>query len=718
FTNMGLNSRRFFLNKKAWFFSILAFSVSLALLTAKFDGLSAYNLDAFDYYSRQVRQSAIPNPDVKIVLIDEHSVTTYGESLGRWPWPRAVYKDIISFINMGNPKAIIFDLLFSEEEADQSSHALFLEGLKSQDNIHLGMVFVSESDVDHVDKRLPDSIRDQFSVDVPGAEHLYLRSYNNFIIPLNSFHGKSKSIPVFTIHSDSDGIYRRSQLLFRYNDKYYPSAALSLVREMGHSKRLELLKNRRLAVGPYTVPLDRNGEIMLNWYPQGFEALSISGLFASWQYILDGEVEKVLVDPETFKDAIVIIGASALGLHDLKATPISEKMAGSEVIATLISNILNDEVVKVAPGFVSILSTILIIGVMAYSVLFFPPILKYSIPLLYLGLNLAGSFLLFKETFWFMPVADTVVFGLLSFLLSLIYVNCFELMEKNKIRRTFSKYLSPEVMKEVLKNYDELVPEVGKKVKTTVLFCDIRNFTSISENFPVEKVVHFLNDYFEVMIAEIHQSQGTLDKLIGDAIMAFWNAPIDVSDHVDRAISTAFKMQEIVKKKNPEWQKMGLPEIEIGIGINTGDAIIGNIGSKSRLDYTAIGDTVNLASRLESLCKVYNSPIVISEGTRKQMKDGSVCRVVDRVQVRGKQKPLLVYEPRSQSEITLVNDWQAFYTSFCKQNWRSAESEIDTFCAKFPSDKLALIYRARVQKYLKQPPGPNWTGVTGNEAGL
>ncbi|RAP31984.1 hypothetical protein DID75_05565 [Candidatus Marinamargulisbacteria bacterium SCGC AG-410-N11] len=318
---------------------------------------------------------------------------------------------------------------------------------------------------------------------------------------------------------------------------------------------------------------------------------------------------------------------------------------------------------------------------------------------------------MFKTSNTFLPVSAVCLSTLLGYLLAVAYVSFIDAMERMRVRGTFSKYLSPEVMNEVLKSYDDIKPEVGKKIESTILFSDIRSFTSISEHYPVEVVVTLLNEYFEAMIGEVHNYKGTMDKMIGDAIMAFWNAPIPQDDHALRAVESSFKMHELLVDLNKEWQEKEYPEVKIGIGINTGDLIIGNIGSSARVDFTAIGDNVNLGARLEGLCKNYAAGIVISEFTYEYIKDKYPCRLLDKVAVKGKELPITIYQPFRVDKENISGKWNAIHDLYMNREWDKALAEIDNFLKEFKDDKVALMFRDRVVQFKEEPPDENWQGV-------
>ncbi|HAR63968.1 MAG: hypothetical protein DKM50_12990 [Candidatus Margulisiibacteriota bacterium] len=696
--------------KSFWLVFIISYVMIFSFILYSCGYFEKFDMDIYDHYSRTYRKNVKLNSRIKVILIDDASLKSLSPELGRWPWKRSIYRDIIRFINMGNPRAIYFDIFFIEGDLDKKNDDVFAQAIKESGNVHLGMNFVDETEKSLIHETLPELINKKFSLNIRNSNEVLFKQYKSYMLPFPKLVDSTKSLPVYTFNKDSDGIHRQAEIIYKFGNHYYPSLALSALMELCNTHEVHLNKHT-LKIGNFTIPLRSNGKVLLNWYPSDHEILSIGGILASWQQIIEGDINNLIVDPSIFKDSIVIIGASAVGLNDLKATPINVALAGSELHATLLSNILNHDLMLSIDKKYVIISVIIIAVITTFSIVYISHIAKYFIAVILLLCYGILSRFLFVRFNLYLPITPVLFTAVMAYLISLIYISFTETKEKLRIRRTFSKYLAPAVMHEVLRKYGDLEPEVGKKIEATILFSDIRSFTTISEYYPVELVVKLLNEYFEVMINSIHLNSGTLDKMIGDAIMAFWNSPILIEDHSLRAVETAFRMQELMVVMNEKWKKDGYPHLRIGIGINTGEAIIGNIGSSTRLDYTAIGDNVNLASRLEGLCKVYSAKIVISEFTYAYIKDIFPCRILDNVRVKGKLNPIAIYEPLKKEETHIAEGWNKIFESYLQRDWNRTELLLLAFMDTYPGDALAKIYYKRIVTYIANPPEDCWDGI-------
>jgi adenylate cyclase len=375
------------------------------------------------------------------------------------------------------------------------------------------------------------------------------------------------------------------------------------------------------------------------------EPISAGGIFASLRKIRQGDVEDLIVNPDEFKDCIVFVAVSAIGGADLKATPLATRTPGVILHVSLASNYLMNDFLMPPDRRLTILS--ILVGVfLTTGFVFFSKrfLIRASFPTAILAAYGGYSFIAFQsnmivETIPF--VFATVTSGFLSF----GYLTFTEAVEKRRVSQLFTQYVSKDVLHEVLHNYKEYQKAAsGTKVELTVLFSDIRGFTTISETTPPEKIVEMLNIHFTIMADIILRHNGTIDKYIGDAIMAFWGAPVKMSDHAEQAVLAGKEMIEALEQVNATLKEKGLDmEVKIGVGINTGVATIGEIGSEKKKNYTIVGDTVNLASRIESITKEYKSPLIYSEYTHEQVKDKIEGRLLGNVKIKGREKPVDIY---------------------------------------------------------------------------
>ena len=292
----------------------------------------------------------------------------------------------------------------------------------------------------------------------------------------------------------------------------------------------------------------------------------------------------------------------------------------------------------------------------------------------------------------------------------------FEEREKRKIRKTFSQYLSPGVIGLIEKDPQKYIRPGGETKDLTVMFSDIRDFTTLSEGLTADELVHLLNEYLGEMTDVLFRNFGTLDKYIGDAIMAFWGSPYPQDDHAIRACSCALEMSRSLEKLNAKWKDDGRKPISIGIGLNTGPVSVGNMGSDKRLAWTVMGDNVNLASRLEGMTKQYRSQVVISEGTYRQVAKQFVCRDLDRIRVKGKLQPVTIYELLDRAENrekyeSLLEPFERAMAAYREQNWKEAVLQFGTLLTSFPDDGPTQIFLQRALEFREHAPEEGWDGV-------
>jgi adenylate cyclase len=407
------------------------------------------------------------------------------------------------------------------------------------------------------------------------------------------------------------------------------------------------IRNDTIMINDRAIPVDGNGSCIINMYGLSkVETYSMSGVFASLQKIRKGEVEDLLVNPEAFTDSIVFIALSAVGGADLKAIPTAAPSApGVMLHVFLANNYLQNDFMRPPDKRLTFISMAIGVFLTAWAVMFNKRLIMRAVfPLAMLVLYIGFALISFKLN----TLVDVVpfVFATVSTgFLSFGYLTFTEAAEKRQVSQLFTQYVSKDVLHEVLHHYkDYLKTSAGQKVELTVLFSDIRGFTTLSETTPPEKIVEMLNIHFSVMARIILKHNGTIDKYIGDAIMAFWGAPVKMADHAERAVLAAVEMLEGLNEVNRTLKERGFDhEVKIGIGINTGVATIGNIGSEQKKNYTVVGDTVNLSSRLESITKEYNTPLLFSEYTYEKIKNKIDCKLMGNVKVKGREQPVTIY---------------------------------------------------------------------------
>jgi adenylate cyclase len=643
---------------------------------------------SYDWRMKTVRSEVAAPDEVAVILIDEASLRAMDPLVGRWPWPRSVQADVIDFLALGNPRAIVFDILFSEADATADDQRLAQASADAGNVIHAMQLYRdSEDEVNSsmLDRPLPAAAL------VHAVGQGSDSSNNVFSLPLPGLLQASAALGVVTTDPDKDGVYRHSRLWHDYQGHRFASLGAA---------PLPPAKYENLAA-----------DLQVNYYGH-MDTYSMSGVLASAQQLLNGEVDNLMVDPFEFQDKIVFIGASAVGLEDLKTTPLAANTPGVVLHASVTANLLSGDLLKAAPHGFTLASVIVAALLVCLLVLNFNSIwLKSLAPLVCASLYVVLAWSAFRQNL-VLEMAPPLLAMVLAAVFSSTYLLFTEGRDKRRVRTMLGQYVSPAVLSTVVDTYeDHLSAEVGSEEELSILFSDIRGFTSMSEAMPPDKVVEMLNHYFSAMTEAIFERRGTIDKFIGDAIMAFWGAPLREAQHADLALQAAMEMHARLKQVNEWLQAHDYPLIQVGIGIHTGPVILGNIGSVQKLDYTIIGDNVNLASRLEGLTKQYGATIVISEMTYHKLQQPVPCYVLDLVRVKGKQVPIRIYAPildleqgdaERQAELC-----QRAFDAYLQQQWQAA---VDLY-QQLPEGVLRSTFAERCRSYQQQPPEQGWDGV-------
>ncbi|HVC10947.1 MAG TPA: adenylate/guanylate cyclase domain-containing protein, partial [Burkholderiales bacterium] len=519
---------------------------------------------------------------------------------------------------------------------------------------------------------------------------------------------------------DSDGVVRRVPLLAEMDGAYYESLSLAMVRAVlgfpkivpGYPAGGVLQKDYSglewLGVGPLRIPVDDTASALVPY----------RGPKYSFPYISLADVLFNRVKPEELRGKIALIGATAPGLLDLRSTPVDNVYPGVEIHANLIAGMLDHDIKQKPAYMLGAEVLLLLIGGLTLSMLI--PLLS---PLRATALSALGIVLIvaFDVTLWVkantvLPLATSLLMTVALYTVNMAYGYFVETRSKRQFAELFGQYVPPELVDKMAQDPEKYSME-GREEVLTVLFSDVRGFTSISESLLAKDLSAYINDYLTAMSLVIRSNRGTLDKYIGDAIMAFWGAPVEDPQHARNGVVTALQMQRRAAALNEEFRKKGWPEFRIGIGVNTGRMRVGDMGSKLRKAYTVMGDPVNLGSRLEGITKQYHVGILVGEETRKVVSD-VVFREVDRVRVKGKDEAVAIYEPvgmeaevdqKLRDELRL---WQHCLKHYRARDWDQAEVALLNLQRMAPGCALYALYAERIALLRKEPPGPDWDGVT------
>jgi adenylate cyclase len=661
--------------------------------------------------------------DCVIIDVDDKSLA----ELGQWPWPRTVIADLLRKVSADEPRAIGMDMVFAEP--DRLSPRRFAAELESvtghrielPDNaldndvvlgdalaeglpVVLGYLFVLERDqVEPPDQvPFPDC---NINWVPPDARAPLLRAWRP-LLNVPAIEDGATTEAFWNAWVEGDAVVRQVPLFIEYGDMPYPGLALEMYRMGTGAKTYDLVCGSGgmlgVKVGDTFIPTTPDGMATLNW----------RGRRGAFPYISVCDVLAGRVSAGRFKDKYVFIGSSAGGLHDLRSSPMGSLIPGVEFHATLVDNILQGDLFHRDQVRESGIVTFgLIVGGIALAAVltYCPALLGVLFGILVLLWSVAANYYIF----FLRNVYVGVAFPLMSIVLIIVVVMSVNyLMEDRKkayIRHAFGHYVSGRVVDRLMRDPQSLTLS-GEEREMSIMFSDIRGFTGLSEQFDAAGLASFLNEYLTEMTDILLAEDGTLDKFIGDAVMAFWNAPSDQEDHAARAIGCALRMQARLAELRKGWEERGLPPVKIGIGIATGPASVGNMGSRDRFNYTVMGDTVNLSSRLEGLTKNYGVGILVSEPALNAASWQEHSRYVDQVRVKGRSEPVRIFEPLTRPQGAEEADlWHHVIGAYLAGQFDRARQSLSKLRIDYP-DPLYDVYHERLLEFETHPP-ENWDGV-------
>jgi len=693
------------------------FSSIVVALMISFGLVSSIDRPMLDKMFRMASHPERADTSVVMAAIDQGSLNFFdGQGFG-WPWPRDFYSALLGYLKRGGARAVIFDMDFSQREVDRQNvnaneaDSMFADSISMCGNVVLASDLIGG---DSAGGKNPIS-RIDFSRE-SGLHRLDIPDLSSAVLPMDEFMQSCRQLGLANYVVDVDGVTRRIQLLLRYHGIILPQLAFAgfiVGRNFSGADVDNFL---------HSVPTDRNGNYLINWYGRGgpdgvFKYYPISALIVSATQVIMGKAPEI--PPSTFKDKYVIVGGSAIGLYDFKSTPFTvyEPYPGMEIHATILSNFLEGDFMHEAPLWISY---VLAVG-FAFSIswLFFR--IGKIIPATLIALGavvgyLAILFLAFRYYDLWLPVGAPVSSIVLGFSFSGAVSFVTEGKRRRELRRVLNRYLSPRVVDEVLLHPDDF--ELGgREVEATVFFSDIKNFTGLSEKMSPKELVANLNKYFTLACDIVLAHGGMLDKYIGDAIMAIFGAPLQTEKHAGDACLAAIEVQSELKKYYSLFDNKNGPMFETRIGLNSGKMVLGNIGSMKRLDYTAIGDNVNLASRLEGVNKEFGTRIIVSESTYEQVKDSIEARELDLIRVKGKEIPIRIYEVICEKgkmlpqQVRLVEKFQGGLSLYRAKKWEKAEGIFQGILRSHPEDGPSKTYAARCKTLARLGVPKDWDRV-------
>lgn len=675
-------------------------------------------------------QSLKPEQPIIILDIDEKSLAEQG----RWPWSRQVLAELLQSLQHYQVSIVAFDVVFPEPERNLlttlnkhlAQHDVgwqaplqwqkyvdgdfqFAQEIAKVDTV-LGFFFQSEANVKV--GQLPKPV---YQLQPKELQKLVVLNKPGFAANLPQLQQQAVSAGFVSTISDSDGSIRRSPLLIRHEDGLYPSLGLATAMgfllldevaiETSQLNQVEVMSSVKL--DSLTIATDASGRVIVPYI----------GPRNSYPYYSLTDVLKRRVPTEVLEGAIVLVGTSAIGLSDLRPTPMGTQYPGVEVHANIINALLKGDF-PYRPDWHSGATLAVMILLAALLSLWLPglgPISSIVISSTSILLVVISNFYLWHGYGLDLPVAAVILLVLSLTLFNMAYGFIRENQNKKVIKGMFTQYVPPAHIDRMLSDPDAYNFS-GESKELTVLFSDIRSFTSISENLSASELKSLLNEYFTPITKVIFDNDGTIDKYVGDMVMAFWGAPIDDEQHATRAVKAALEMLEKTEQLSQAFVKKGWPEIKIGVGLNTGLMNVGDMGSSYRRAYTVLGDAVNLGSRLESITKFYGVPLLIGEKTCEQVQ-GYCCRFIDCIQVKGKDEPIKVFQPvclqqdasdELLAEIQLFDD---FYQCYLQQDWQRSVQLLNSLIESYKDTKLYKVYLSRIEELKLADYQKNWDGV-------
>jgi len=680
---------------------------------------------------------------IVIVEIDETSLAKEG----RWPWSRVKMAKLVDqLFDRYGAYVVGFDTVFAEPE--ETSGLAVLENLESTElakhpdfERHVASL---KQELDY-DRQFARSLKGRdvvlgiFFADADAAGErpqagvlppptFTSRTFAGRNIPFVKSRGYAGNLPPLQANAraaghlmnqpDGDGVVRRVPLLFEYEGNFYEALSLAVTRvalgieqveagfpDIGASESYTSME--WLSLGGIRIPVDESVQALVPF----------RGLQGSFPYLSATDVLRGNVDPAALKDRIVLVGATAEGLLDIRATPVNPKYPGVEVHANLISGML-DGSIKENPAYAAGAEFILLVisgAVMAVLLPILSPLWAAATTLALLvsivGVNLAA----WKYANLAFPLTEGVLAILALFLFNMSWGFFVESRGKRQLANRFGQYVPPELVNEMSIDPRAFTMDTRSR-DLTVLFSDVRDFTTISEGLSPQELSDLMNAYLSPMTRIIYDHRGTIDKYMGDAIMAFWGAPLADPEHARHALQSALAMTAQLRRLRGEFKSRNWPHIRIGVGVNTGTMNVGNMGSEYRVAYTVMGDAVNLGSRLEGLTKVYGTEIIVSESTRSAVPEYAYLEL-DRVRVKGKDEPVTIYEPVGVSDECdeetlerLIANRDAL-EAYRGQDWDEAERLFKRLSVACANGRFYTLYLERIAHYRQLPPGKDWDGV-------
>ncbi|MBN2533995.1 MAG: adenylate/guanylate cyclase domain-containing protein [Spirochaetales bacterium] len=675
-------------------------------------------LDGFEWSTWDLRARLLAEPgkasgDIALILLDQQTLD-WGDAEYAlpWPWPRQIVGILAGFCERAGTKALAYDVIYSENSKYGVEDDELFRDVLDQYGKTVGAVYLNNNTgysawpVEYTEMLFPVKFEDSWLSDNRNKDI----SFSHASFPIPELISGFASLGNVNQNPDSDGIFRDARLFSLLNDTFVPGLALGTYLTALKDDVKITISDKALIINNRSYPLNKKKNMIVRFHgPSGtYKTFSAKDIIESELALSEGK--KPAVQPLELKDNYVLFGYSAPGLKDLRPSPVDAGAAGVEIHAAILDNLITGDFIRDIPRPVIILFMIIFAMGIGIGASFFTDairsIIMYGFALLLpLGAGALAYMLGFR-----VPVVAPVI----SLLLTLIGVSIFnfatEGRQKRFIKNAFKQYLSPAVIEQLIADPDKLALG-GERKEISIYFSDLQGFTSISEALTPEGLTSLLNDFLSAMTDIILDEGGTVDKYEGDAIIAFWNAPLPQEDHALRAVRAALSCQTKLAEMRPAFRERVGKDLFMRIGMNTGIAVVGNMGSRNRFDYTMLGDAVNLASRLEGINKQFNSYFMISQATKDRIGNAYPVRELSRVTVVGRKEPVTVYEPMPERKYDEMKEVLSVFSSglqaYYEGDFRNAKKIFETIVTQ---DPVAGAYLKKCDELLLNPP-KEWSGV-------
>lgn len=673
--------------------ALVSFMAVLALFVS--GQLDGFELKAFDLFSRKLNPD-IRSDDIVLVAIDQKSIDSLAAQNVTWPWPRQVYAPILEYLSEAD--AVFVDMLFTEPSSyGMEDDALMAAAIRQAGNIQLPVFLTDRKEGLTPQER---AFLERISMkagSIPPAAH------RSAIIPLDIFVNETTGGGNVMIRPDEDGVYRSVPLVFSVSGITVPHFVLGWLMKT----RAVRIEGGTLLAGGKALDLS-GGRLLLRYSrnPEPFAVVSASDIIQA--YLDSSSGRKSGISREFFRNKKVLIGPTAAGLYDLKPTPVRPLSTGVHIHATALDNLLHGRSFQPVPlsataGFMLLLSVIITAAVFRFHAV--TSILGVLCAIAAASTGLCAF--LFSRGLY-MPVIYPFLSVAVGFMIAATYNYAVEGRQRRFIKRTFAQYMDQSIVEHILR-HPEIIRPGGQSMRVTVFFADIAGFTTIAEKLPPEQTALILHDVLNEFTEVIIRNRGAIDKYIGDAVMAFWGAPISTADDEANACRAALSCLEALDRVNSSFRRRGFEPIRVRIGIHAGSAVVGNLGSDRLFDYTVVGDTVNLASRLEAANKMFGTAIIVSEDVLMAAGGRFAARDLGLIEVKGKTRPKRIFELLAEKDEMQDNgamippSYDQAMEAYCKGDLNAACSGFEACLREKPGDGPAEFYARRCRELIDNP---------------